>query len=111
MATIIVKEFYDVAADDEFLCTGLDDPLPEDQPPDLKPLSDKGRSMDARAILDKLVSFQTVSNVSNLDLIDWVEDYLKGHDVSATRVYNDEGNKASLYANVGPEVDGGDLGA
>ncbi|SHE47399.1 acetylornithine deacetylase [Litoreibacter ascidiaceicola] len=63
--------------------------------------------MDARAILDKLVSFQTVSNVSNLDLIDWVEDYLKGHGVSATRVYNDEGNKASLYANVGPEVEGG----
>lgn len=63
--------------------------------------------MDARSILDKLVSFQTVSNVSNLDLIDWVEDYLKGLGVSATRVYNDEGNKASLYANVGPEVDGG----
>ncbi|WP_281859448.1 M20/M25/M40 family metallo-hydrolase, partial [Litoreibacter halocynthiae] len=63
--------------------------------------------MDARAILDKLVSFQTVSNVSNLDLVDWVEDYLKGHGVSATRVYNDEGNKASLYANVGPEVEGG----
>ena len=63
--------------------------------------------MDARAILDKLVSFQTVSNVSNLDLIAWVEDYLKGHGVSATRVYNDEGNKASLYANVGPEVEGG----
>ncbi|TDT74980.1 acetylornithine deacetylase [Litoreibacter halocynthiae] len=63
--------------------------------------------MDARAILDKLVSFQTVSNISNLDLIDWVEDYLKGHGVSATRVYNDEGNKASLYANVGPDVEGG----
>ncbi|MEP3345527.1 MAG: acetylornithine deacetylase [Litoreibacter sp.] len=63
--------------------------------------------MNARDILDKLVSFQTVSNVSNLDLIDWVEDYLAGHGVSATRVYNDEGNKASLYANVGPSVDGG----
>lgn len=63
--------------------------------------------MDARAILDKLVSFKTVSNVSNLDLIDWVEDYLKGHGVIATRVYNKEGNKASLYANVGPDVAGG----
>ena len=63
--------------------------------------------MDARAILDKLVSFQTVSSVSNLDLVDWVEDYLNGHGVTATRVYNKEGNKASLYANVGPEVAGG----
>ncbi|SFR54820.1 acetylornithine deacetylase [Litoreibacter janthinus] len=63
--------------------------------------------MDARAILDKLVSFQTVSHVSNLDLVDWVENYLKGHGVTSTRVYNEEGNKASLYANVGPEVEGG----
>ncbi|RLJ60351.1 acetylornithine deacetylase [Litoreibacter meonggei] len=63
--------------------------------------------MDARAILDKLVSFQTVSTVSNLDLVNWVEDYLKGHGVSPTLVYNDEGTKASLYANVGPEVEGG----
>ncbi|WP_298257205.1 acetylornithine deacetylase [uncultured Litoreibacter sp.] len=63
--------------------------------------------MDARAILDKLVSFQTVSSASNLDLIDWVEDYLESHGVSATRVYNDDGNKASLYANVGPLTEGG----
>lgn len=63
--------------------------------------------MDARTILDQLVSFPTVSSESNLDLIDWVEDYLKSHGVTATRVYNAEGDKAALYANVGPEVDGG----
>ena len=63
--------------------------------------------MDARALMDKLVSFPTVSAVSNLDLIDWVEDYLGGHGVKATRVYNDDRSKASLYANVGPEVEGG----
>lgn len=63
--------------------------------------------MDARAILDKLVSFPTVSSVSNLDLIDWVEDYLDGHGVRATRVYDETGQKAALYANVGPEVAGG----
>ncbi len=63
--------------------------------------------MDARALMDKLVSFPTVSKVSNLDLIDWVEDYLDGHGVKATRVYNDDRTKANLYANVGPEVAGG----
>ncbi|WP_298359125.1 acetylornithine deacetylase [uncultured Litoreibacter sp.] len=63
--------------------------------------------MDARALMDKLVSFPTVSNVSNLDLIDWVEEYLAGHGVKATRVYNDDRTKANLYANVGPEVEGG----
>lgn len=63
--------------------------------------------MDARALMDKLVSFPTVSKVSNLDLIDWVEDYLDGHGVKATRVYNDDRTKANLYANVGPDAPGG----
>ncbi|MDA8747052.1 acetylornithine deacetylase [Litoreibacter sp.] len=57
--------------------------------------------------MDKLISFPTVSSESNLDLIDWVEDYLDGHGVSATRVYNDDRTKANLYANAGPEVAGG----
>jgi acetylornithine deacetylase len=64
-------------------------------------------SLSAREILDKLVSFPTVSSVSNLELVDWVEAYLDGYGVKATRVYNDDGTKANLYANVGPEVAGG----
>lgn len=63
--------------------------------------------MDTRAILEKLVAFPTVSSQSNLDLIGWVEDYLAGFGVSATRVYNDDGQKAALFANVGPSVEGG----
>jgi len=66
-----------------------------------------GRDMSAREILEKLVSFPTVSRESNLELVDWVEDYLASYGVRAHRVYNDEGNKANLYANVGPEVEGG----
>lgn len=63
--------------------------------------------MDARAILDKLVSFPTVSSTSNLDLLDWVEGYLDGHGVTSRRVYNADRTKANLYALVGPEVEGG----
>ncbi len=63
--------------------------------------------MDARALMEKLVSFPTVSSESNLPLIDWVEDYLGSHGVSATRVYNADRTKANLYANVGPDVAGG----
>jgi acetylornithine deacetylase len=63
--------------------------------------------MSAREILDKLVSFRTVSSVSNLELIDWVETYLDDLGVKATRVYNADGTKANLYANVGPDVEGG----
>ncbi|MEM7470802.1 MAG: acetylornithine deacetylase [Pseudomonadota bacterium] len=64
-------------------------------------------NLDARALMEKLVAFPTVSKVSNLELVDWVEGYLADHGVPASRVYNEEGTKANLYANVGPQVEGG----
>ena len=63
--------------------------------------------LNAREIMEHLVAFPTVSRDSNLELVDWVEEYLAGFGVSSTRVYNDEGTKANLYANIGPEVEGG----
>ena len=60
-----------------------------------------------REMLEKLVSFPTVSNVSNLELIDFVEDYLAGHGVESHRVYDATGQKANLYAVVGPDREGG----
>lgn len=63
--------------------------------------------LSPRAILDKLVSFPTVSRDSNLALVDWVEEYLAGFGVAAHRVPSPCGAKASLYANVGPDVPGG----
>jgi acetylornithine deacetylase len=61
----------------------------------------------AREILDRLVGFRTVSSRSNLDLVDWVEAYLAGFGVRAQRVWNADRSKAALYANIGPEVEGG----
>ncbi len=61
----------------------------------------------ARELLEKLVSFQTVSKNSNLDLVDWVESWLQDRGIKTTRVYNTSGDKASLYAQVGPDVEGG----
>lgn len=63
--------------------------------------------MTPREILEKIVSFPTVSRDSNLPLIDWVEEFLDGHGITAHRVWNDDRTKASLYAHVGPEVEGG----
>ena len=63
--------------------------------------------MTARELMAKLISFPTVSRDSNLDLIDWVEGYLASHGVIATRVPNDDGTKAALYAHIGPQLDGG----
>lgn len=63
--------------------------------------------LTAREIMDKLISFPTVSSESNLELISWVEDYLDYHGIESKRVYNPDKTKANLYANVGPMVDGG----
>lgn len=63
--------------------------------------------LSARDILDRLVAFPTVSRESNLDLVDWVEEYLDSYGVVARRVYNDDGTKAAIYAHVGPLIEGG----
>ena len=60
-----------------------------------------------RSLMEKLISFPTVSRDSNLDLIDFVESYLADHGIDATRVPDPTGQKAALYAHVGPKVDGG----
>lgn len=64
-------------------------------------------SLTARQILDRLVGFPTVSRDSNLELIDWVEEYLDGFGIRCQRTWNDDETKAGLFANVGPEVEGG----
>ncbi|MBX9990837.1 acetylornithine deacetylase [Phreatobacter oligotrophus] len=54
-------------------------------------------------VLDRLVSFDTTSRNSNLPLLDWVEDYLKGFGVSGERVYDETGQKANLWVTIGPK--------
>ncbi|MEH7826629.1 acetylornithine deacetylase [Gemmobacter denitrificans] len=61
----------------------------------------------AREILQHLVSFPSVSRDSNLPLIDWVEAWLAGHGITATRVWHPGGQKSALYAQIGPDVPGG----
>ncbi|MAU51912.1 MAG: acetylornithine deacetylase [Roseovarius sp.] len=55
----------------------------------------------------RLVAFPTVSRDSNLPLVEWVEDYLAGHGIASHRHYDGTGEKAALFAHVGPEVAGG----
>lgn len=58
-------------------------------------------------MLSKLVSFPTISQNSNLDLIEFVKDYLVGLGLEPKLVYDDSGKKASLHALVGPFVENG----
>ncbi len=63
--------------------------------------------LNACEILARLVGFATVSHDSNLPLIDWVEDYLAGHGITAHRHWNEDHSKAALFAHVGPMAPGG----
>ncbi len=51
--------------------------------------------------LAALVSFDTVSDKSNLPLIEYVENYLKGFGIASRRVADDTGQKAALWATIG----------
>lgn len=57
-------------------------------------------------LMTKLISFPTVSRETNLPLVDWVEDYLQGHGITAHRYAHPDQPKAALFAHVGPEVEG-----
>lgn len=67
------------------------------------------RELSAREILETLVGFPTVSSASNLDLVAWVRDYLESHDIRTGTVTSPCGQKAHLYATVGPDVADGIL--
>lgn len=77
------------------------------QPSSVAGAAGRPQRLSPREILDRLVGFRSVSRDSNLDLIDWVEDYLAGWGVASTRVWNAEGTKAAIYASAGPAIEGG----
>jgi acetylornithine deacetylase len=56
----------------------------------------------SREILAQLVSFDTTSRGSNLALIDHVRDYLSSYGVESRLVMDATGQKANLWATIGP---------
>ena len=62
---------------------------------------------DLRAMIARLIAFDTTSRNSNLDLIHDVRDYLKDLGVESHLTFDDEGRKANLYATLGPGDRGG----
>ena len=58
-------------------------------------------------MIERLVSFDTTSRESNLDLIDFVAEYLSGHGIESELIHDESGRKANLHAVVGPLRDGG----
>lgn len=63
--------------------------------------------MEARAILERLIAFDTVSDRPNRALMDWVAGVLAGAGIEAVLIPDAGGGKANLYATVGPADVGG----
>ena len=57
-------------------------------------------------IMEKLISFPTVSRDTNIPLIDWVADYLDSHGIESHRYIDPEQPKHALFAHVGPWEEG-----
>ena len=58
-------------------------------------------------LIEKLISYDTTSRNSNLDIIKFIENYLAGHGVKSTLVYNEGEGKANLYATLGDQTKSG----
>ncbi len=54
-------------------------------------------------MIRKLVSFDTTSRNSNLQIIDFIRDYLASLGVESRLVHDETGKKANLYATLGPQ--------
>lgn len=54
-------------------------------------------------MISKLISYDTTSRNSNMELITYIQQYLDGLGVASTLVPNEDKSKASLYATVGPD--------
>ncbi|SDO31451.1 acetylornithine deacetylase [Filomicrobium insigne] len=66
-----------------------------------------GPTYSAKELLDRLISFDTTSHKTNLPLIRFVEDYLAQHGLASSLTFNEERDKANLYATIGPQDIGG----
>ena len=66
-----------------------------------------GVTLSTREMIERLISFDTTSRESNLDLIDFVANYLDGHGIASSLIHDESGRKANLYATIGPDIDGG----
>ncbi len=70
-----------------------------------KKLTDTGAR--ARDILGHLIGFDTTSRNSNMALIEWVQSYLADLGIDSTLAPNDDGDKANIFATIGPAGNGG----
>jgi len=62
---------------------------------------------NAVEILERLVSFESISGRPTHGIVGYVQEYLASHAIEATLSYDDANERANLFATIGPQVDGG----
>jgi len=65
--------------------------------------------MESLELLERLISFPTVSRDSNLELINFIRDYLAAQGIQSRLYVDASGVKANLFATIGPADRGGVL--
>ena len=65
------------------------------------------KKLSSTELLSRLVAFDTTSRRSNLQLIEWVANYLTDLGIGVSLTSNDESDKANLFATIGPKEEGG----
>lgn len=61
----------------------------------------------AISILKKLVGFPSLPGTATHDIIDYIKSYLTTHEIESTLSFDDTGERANLFATIGPHTDGG----
>ncbi len=65
------------------------------------------RKYSTEEMLAELVAIDTTSSKSNFPILGFIADYLSGFGIPTYRVLDESGEKANLYAQIGPDVAGG----
>jgi acetylornithine deacetylase len=65
-------------------------------------ISDRPADLISLDMIRDLVAFNSVSRNSNLELVDFVHGYLESHGVSPQVIPSPDGQKANLFATIGP---------
>lgn len=70
-------------------------------------IAETGAIAEAIEVLGRLVSFPTISARPNHDITGYIQDYLASHGVESTLSFEETGERANIFATIGPDVDGG----
>ncbi len=62
---------------------------------------------NAVEILGRLVSFDSVSGKPTHGIVGYIQDYLSRHGIETTLSFDEAGERANVFATIGPEIDGG----